>query len=292
MQAFKNVGVFTTLSALSLSSAWAAGGFTAEAKLDGFNVVPPVLTSRTDTTLELTFESQPSTTATSLLLNSANAVIRAALAQAAPVLNPWAFRSRKPLQQGIDVQNIRLYFGQHFANGQPILTLCDQAIPNLKCQGTVSDDDNDEIEDTDFKGPRFKLSDILFQGSPVANTGTNQVTVLGVLLGTTDSLDENPVFRVPDDENGLKLLKALIKRGLIYVVVNSPYDAEVGPDPDGDPNTDDMVIVGYKPPTCSFLPLFFCKTPDVTDEEGRIIEGLIKTDGELRGTLRIKRRGS
>lgn len=250
MHALKKFSMVITFAAFSLagSSAWATGGnsFVAEAKSDdvnGFNVVPPVLTSRTTDDVCLEFTSQPSTTATGEELPS-------------PARNPWRIRVRQPGIQGdLPVSNIRLYFGQHFANGRPIATLCDQAISTLKCEDKSTDiSPNPGISLTDIGadiGAGFQLSDIQFQGQQV-DFCCGSATIEGTFLRDV----EKDRVVLPNDKDGLAIIKALIGRGLIYIVINSAFEATLN---GGE-------IIGYTPTT-----------------------GVIDGDGEIRGTLSLAR---
>lgn len=227
MQALKNISVIITLASLSLSgsAAWAAGSFAAKANLDSFKLVPPLLTSRSGD-LTLTFFKPTPTTAKTIAL-----VVQR---------NPWRTRTRAPGDQVFGVQNIRLYFGQRFANGQPIATLCDDAIDTLKCTPT---EENEDGTRRTFEN-EFELRDIQFQEQQIGTAGN-------------ELIDSDR--RLRNDESGFMVIKDLIKRGLIYVVINSAFKAELGPDSDQDPETDEFIY-----------------TRDLV----RI------TDGDLRGTLR------
>jgi len=209
MQAWKKVHMFLSLAALSVSASWATDGvsFVAKASLDGLKVVPPVFTSLTASVcLEfLEIESQPSTTATGEALPQVLAG------------NPGIVRPRQPSQEfSTIIENVRFYLGQPFTNGQPVATLCDNAIKDLQC-GEISVPFIRE----------FKLSDFLFQ-RPQNTFGFFDVTVAGVTLNVTTP-DIVPVtgnaIRLQDTERALELLKALIKRRLIYVVINSGFEA-------------------------------------------------------------------
>lgn len=260
MRALKKVVGVMTFAALSFSgSAVWAESFKAKAALDGFNLVPPILSDRSGT-ITLTF-NKPPPTPTTFGTNFAPA-----LALRPKPTNPGTIGTTKPgnTQGDVTVENVRLYFGQRFAHGHPIATLCDNDI----------DLDKDNIDDlpcpdTGTTGTvKFALSD--FQFVPVQ---------LQRFIDETDSqVDVNR--RIPDNEEGFRLIKKLIKRRLIYVVVNSEFKARIGAeqdeDEDGNPITI-TTIVRYKPPKCSILPSFYCKKPN----------GGIITDGIMRGTLRL-----
>lgn len=148
MQAWKKVHVFLSLAALSVSASWATDGisFVAKAKLDGLQVVPPVLTClEAQVCLEfLEIESQPATKA------AGEALLRVLAG------NPGIVRPKPPRDELCpSIENVRFYLGQPFTNGRPIVTLCDnKAIKDLQCGG---------IEDGPFIR-EFKLSDFRFQG--------------------------------------------------------------------------------------------------------------------------------
>lgn len=246
MQALIKFNVIITLAALSLSLAWTAEGnsFVAEAELDGFNVVPPVLTSKTTDEGCLEFKSQPSTTVTGETL-------------ALVAGNPWTIRVRQPMNQVSERSNIRLYFGQHFANGRPIATLCDNDISNLECGDKDTQIPTDlGFQLNDIRG-EFPLSDIQFQGQQV-DFCCDTATIAGVTLVRTEEDMEKDRLELPNDENGLEVIKALIERGLIYVVINSKFKASLK---SGE-------IIGYRPR-----------------------RGVIDGDGEIRGTLRLALKG-
>lgn len=244
MQTWKKVHVFLSLAALSVSASWATDGisFVAKATLDGLKVVPPVLTTVVaQVCLEfLEIESQPLTTATG---------------EAVPQVlagNPGIVRPRPPGDEvGSDIENVRFYLGQRFTNGRPIVTLCDNAIKDLQCGG---------IEGGPFIR-EFKLSDFRFQRPEQQNTGGFSVTVAGIRLDVERDIVHvtDDIFRLGDTETALALIKALIKRGLIYVVINSEFKA-------------------------------------ILNKKGKIIRyrprrGFIDGDGESRGTLGLAPEG-
>ncbi|MGH8615483.1 MAG: hypothetical protein ACREYF_26545 [Gammaproteobacteria bacterium] len=254
MHALKIISGVVTFAALSLSgSAVWAQSFKAKADLDSLNLVPPILSQRGGT-ITLTFKKPtPATTGTGF----AAARVRSR----PPPTNPAVIETTDPGNlQAFEVKNIRLYFGQRFADGHPIATLCDNDIDpalGFKCPIIQSD------PTASPRMVKFALSDFQFEGFQLQRD-----------IDDTDSqVDENR--RVPEDKNGLRLIKELIKRGLIYVVVNSEFKAKVGEDEFGTPPI--TTIVGYKPPKCSLLPSFYCKKPN----------GDIIIDGVIRGTLHL-----
>jgi hypothetical protein len=236
---------------LGISSAWAQdeNSFEAVAELNSYKLVPPILSSRTGT-LELTFVKPASTT-------DGSPITGEALALASP-LNPWIVTLRAPGDESFAISNIRLYFGQYFANGQPIATLCDNAIDTLRCSEFMT------------AAGTVKISDIQFHDAQFPNEVGSQFSLI----------DCNS--RLREDESGFNILMDFIRRGLIYVVVNSPYTAVQGQDildclnPENSPMINR--IVEYDSPLCNFKIGAFCFAPD----RGRTI-----SDGDVRGTLRL-----
>lgn len=236
MHTMKKVIGVVTFAALSLSgpAVWAQS-FKAKADLDTFHLVPSILGSRRGN-VTITIHKPPPITEGTIAL--------------APPLNPWTIKTRAPGNlELLIVENIRLYFGQRFVNGQPIATLCDASIDTADTDTICND------------GGNLALSDIRFQSTQ---------TVVDVTVPDEGVLDEEG--RLDNDESGFRLLKGLINRGLIYVVINSPYKAKVV-------KTDTGPIVEYTPPPrrCFFLASFICTTP----------KGEIISDGDIRGTLRL-----
>lgn len=245
MQALIKFNVIITLAALSLSgsSAWAAdeNSFVAKAELGSFKVIPPIFSDRTGD-ITLTFEKPTPTTGETLVPAQKRKRNRARI------------KTKAPGDQAFGVQNIRLYFGQRFANGLPIAALCDDDVDTLnalECIDTGPEDPDPEVQD-DQKTieNEFELSDIQFQ---------RQQWLSPISIGTFSG-------RLSNSEIGFMRIKDLIKGGLIYVVINSKYDAKLDPNPsDQDPETDDVIYI-----------------PPAPDPEGGII-----IDGELRGTLSL-----
>lgn len=207
MHALKQFSTVITFAAFSLSgsAAWAQNSFVATAGVNGFRVVPSILTSLRGT-LTLPFRISPPTTTEETIERRPR--------------NPWTFNGRQPQNEGGSIFNIRLYIGQHFANGQPIATLCDDNIddnipdniPELECVEIGDGNDQTRI----FKATKeFELRDIQFP--------KRQATIPGVGMIGGDG-------RVENDASGLKVLQRLINRGLIYVVINSAFTAKLGPD--------------------------------------------------------------
>lgn len=217
MQAFKKVSAFITLSALSLSSAWAADdiAFVATVELDGFQVIPPVLTSkRGEVCLEFgDFETLLTTTAT-------GEVVARILAG-----NPGRVQTTGGFDEAVETNNIRLYFGQPFANGRPIATLCDNAIKSLECNADTQGDV------TVFNIGSLRLRDIHFQGQQLRTLLGGTLIISGIGAGdqacdvkvddVTDCPDKHKRIIVTE----LELIKFLIERGLIYMVFNSNFTA-------------------------------------------------------------------
>lgn len=277
MQALIKFSVIITLAALSLSgsSAWATdeNSFVAKAKLNSFNLVPPVLSEGTaEVTLPFSKPTPAITTGEFI-----------ALAQRE--FNPWRLRIRRPgISISNTINNIRLYFGQHFADGQPIATLCDVNI-DKECP-PLSEAADPVTGERTLENDKFtlELRDIQFQ--PLAPNPDNPEVNIDTGRAITDG-DVNGINRdtgrVNNDETGVKLIKGLIKQGLIYVVINSKYEAKLGPETDEDPETDDII---YTPPA-----------PDPTnpDPEAKVVtqrdlttqfrDLFLIVDGEFRGTL-------
>lgn len=252
MQSSKKVGVFITLFALSLSSVWAAPGFTAKAKLDGFKVVPPALTPKQTATLTLKFRRQPPAAAGETFAQRPPRPPRRG--------NVWDMSLTEPSDQTTGpVTNIRLYLGQPFANGRPIATLCDNDDTDRPICTTEDEERMFEEEQ------EFELNDILFQGQRITSSAFTTIAgiTLSVALPTEKGADiveeTNTAFRLQNTENALKLIRTLIKRGLIYAVVNSEFIATVR---GGE-------IIGYEPR-----------------------RGVIDRDGEMRGRLCLPPKGS
>lgn len=261
MRALKTFSIVIIFAALSLSgsAAWATGAnsFFATAELDGLKVVPSILTSLR-ATLTLPFRiSPPTTTGQAIELRRRN---------------PWTVTARQPSNQLNGISNIRLYFGQKFANGQPIATLCDNIpeLPELNCVCPRQTNDVGEtfITCEPSEKEEFDLRDIRFPKQPPVNFPQLSIPNVGEIGADR---------RVKNDASGLKVLNRLINRGLIYVVINSAFTAKLCPETDPkccdaandlgcdvDPKTDDIMY-----------------TPPATDPGSFII------DGELRGTLRL-----
>lgn len=232
MKLLKKSSVLITFAAVSLSgpSAWAQDSFVATTELSGFNVVPSVESEvESDLLLPFSEATAPSTTG------------ETTLAQAQ--LNPWRFRLTIPLNVvgSFKLRNIRLYFGQRFANGQPIATLCDDKIRKIgRCP------ENPDLEEQILIG-NLSLSSIQFP--PEQRGITNDLDQQGRLLDST----AEPCFD-DLDHCGLQVMKRLIKNGLIYVVVNSDFNAKLRED------------------------------GTITHEPRK---GRLTVDGDLRGTLRL-----
>jgi hypothetical protein len=243
MQALIKSNVIITLAALSLSgsSAWAVdeNSFVARAKLDSYKLIPSILSLR-EAELTLTFNKPTPPT-------NGETLARAQMRRK----NPWKIKAKAPGDESFTVNNIRVYFGQRFANGLPIATLCDNDIDTLKCEeGTT------ETGEQTFEDDELELHDIQFQGQQTAG-GAIQVDPNGL--------------RLYNDERGFEVIKDLIQRGLIYVVINSIYKAELGPDSDNNPETDDTI---YTP------------DPNINVTPPHLQGGII-IDGFLRGTLSV-----
>ncbi|MCI0558294.1 MAG: hypothetical protein MN733_07340 [Nitrososphaera sp.] len=242
MRALKIISGVVTFAALSLSgpSAWAGDSFVVEARLTGGKVVPSVLsTVKGDLCLII---SEPQTTSTQTIGQTVAQQVRR---------RPGVIIIAPGNLLGSDVvKNIRMYFGQRFANGQPIITLCDD---DFKKEGCFIPEGGDEVcanESVLDEPPApcepldFDLNSVQFQSEQIGLT-ENQVDPTGRL------------FDVPcpgdiDSECGFLVIKDLIKRGLIYVVVNSDFKAKKRKDG----------TVRYRPP-----------------------KERLAVDGDLRGTL-------
>jgi hypothetical protein len=245
MQALKKFSAIITLAALSLygSSAWAQDSFVAKATLNGANVVPSVL-SVFKGELCLTISEPPTTTAQAI-----------GPLQRRRRSNPWQINfGGTGILFGVPVRNVRVYFGQSFANGQPILTLCDD---DIKVSDDTDEDECPEVIDdrSDVKGPNFDLNSIQFQREQIDENSRNPsfglVDKAGRLRNDL-SCEESP------NNCGFLVIKRLIEeQGLIYVVVNSDFKAKKRKDG----------TIKYKPP------------------KGRLV-----VDGDFRGTLSIDER--
>ena len=247
MQALEKFSVIITFAVLSPcgSVAWAADSFVAKAKLTSFNVVPSIFATA-EGELTITF-MKPTTTG-------------ATIAQALPRRNPWGSGIRRPGNDLTSLRNIRLYFGQRFANGLPILTLCDDQFHSEFPEGGVPPC-NLEIDEG---SGGFELNDIQFQNAQLKAGGGGGIA-------------DNSCRQLTDDGDGFNLIRNLIKRGLIYVVVGSAFKAS----PDPDPACPGGII--YTPPA-----------PDLTNPDGterdlttQFRDLFLIVDGELRGTLRL-----
>ncbi len=232
MQALKIICALITGVALGISSAWAQdeNSLDASAELSSFKVIPPLLSSATGT-IELTFVGSASPT-------EGTPITEEVVAQALQEGNARA-RITWPRNQLRGIDNIRLYFGQYFANGRPVATLCDDTIPSMECDCTSVEENGVEDNFCISVDKEFKFSDIQFQPAQTFSAGN-------------ELIDEDRRLYV--DEMGFNVLNDLIKRGLIYVVVNSEYTAKLNP------------ATGHI---------------DYTAPEASII------DGDLRGTLRL-----
>lgn len=258
MKLLKKFSVLIMYAALSLSglSAWAADSFVALATFNGDEVVPSVLSAfsgdlcLTISELETSGDlcrtiSEPETS------RQANDQTLAAARPRRPGLT-----LRFPRNRACDdvVENVRLYFGQRFANGQPILTLCDDDFKEDGCHVKIVGEDevictnpgpcNDPDPQCDPLD--FDLNSVQFQ-SEQRGVDDSQINDLDGRLHDKDCEDTTDPFR----RCGFLVIKDLIKRGLIYVVVNSDFKAMRA---DG--------TIRYKPP-----------------------KGRLAVDGLLRGTL-------
>lgn len=237
MHALKKVIGVVTFAALSLSGSatWAAGGnsFVAKAKLNGFNVVPPILTLVT-TTLTITFRKPTTIEAT------------VALAQRRRQ-NPWA--GLPDFGAGNNLDNIRVYFDHRVANGVPILTLCDNDFTALGVPSCGSADMDEFSRDFTLDRIQFQANQVDFDPDtvpPGIDVACNQLI---------------------NDEDGFKTIRDLIKRGLIYIVVNSKFEAAKLSPPPPDPENPD-------PDACTKDTIIYTPRPGIGD-------------GDLRGTLRL-----
>lgn len=259
MKRLEKFSVLMTFAAFNLCgpSAWARDEIVAVAEPDGLKVVPPVLTPKTDAalTLRLALDSQTPPTARAA---------GEALAQTTP---NFRTKVKEPKNQTDRTRNIRLYLGQPFANGQPIATLCDNDITGRECvDGTGMPPSDDEPT---YQGP-LELSDFLFQGQQTRlETVSATVTIAGVNLNINSesadifSLPDDKTFQLQNTKGALELIRTLIDRRLIYVVINSNFDACV----DNACVDKSGAIIGYLPP-----------------KPGTI------GDGELRGTLHLQKK--
>jgi hypothetical protein len=267
MQALKIISALITSAALGISSAWAQDedSFEAVAELNTYKLIPPALSNLTGK-VTLTFvRSIPPTEGTP--------TTEAIIAQA-PEGDPWADIDTPQNQTlpGSQVTNARLYFGQYFTNGRPIATLCDENIPSMKCNcGGEGGEGRPTCRLPEGRVQLIRFSDIKFHQGQLLERAVSDGESALIPFELVDSDRRLSDGGQSGPQHGFDVLKDLIERGLIYVVINSPYDAVM------DPDREDAVIKEYELPNCNSAPGVFCITP----------EGDIRTDGDLRGTLRL-----